>query len=650
MKENEMETKINQEIHTALKQFEDRYFIDGIVNKQRVIQDLYNYDSELIAAMLNSDLLKENFTMQVADTTIFQINNLIELFEADEFWKDSYTKYSKKIGLTSGGKFIDESTDVVLDFPYKDTVLKASMSKEDTDKEDLRPEEPFLNEVIAKEEIDILLDKKILVNAKRYSVEGEEEIDCFNGDNLIIKGNNLLALHTLKENYEGKIKLIYIDVPYYFKKKIADDSFKYNSNFKLSTWLVFLKNRLEIAKELLSEDGSIWINISEDGMHYLKVIADSIYGNDHFVGTIPRKTRDGKSDVPFNFSQDFDWLLVYTNASDNESIVGRDVNRKYITTEDFPNRPWRIADLTKQTTIQERENSNFIMINPKTGKKYPPNPKRSWAVTKDTFQEWYEKGGIGFPDDYDFMKGEKPFRRVFKDEDEQKAKPSAVSSDFLLKDFISTVLGKAKNKSGNSEIDQLFGRDEFDYAKPEMLLKSIIEIATKEEDIVLDFFMGSGTTQAVAMKMNRQFIGLEQMDYINTVSVPRLKEVIAGEQGGISKDVNWQGGGSFVYAELMEKNTGFLKSINSASSMTELQDVFSLMLETVDFEFQVDLDEVRNTIWQLSIEDQKRTLVKIIDKNQLYYNYSEIDDVNVRDLISNTDYAFNQSFYAGRGE
>ena len=205
-----METKINQEIHTALKQFEDRYFIDGIVNKQRVIQDLYNYDSELIAAMLNSDLLKENFTMQVADTTIFQINNLIELFEADEFWKDSYTKYSKKIGLTSGGKFIDETTDVVLDFPYKDTILKASMSKEDTDKEDLRPEEPFLNEVIAKQEIDVLLDKKIFVNAKRYSVEGEEEIDCFNDDNLIIKGNNLLALHTMREKYAGKIKLVYI--------------------------------------------------------------------------------------------------------------------------------------------------------------------------------------------------------------------------------------------------------------------------------------------------------------------------------------------------------------------------------------------------------------------------------------------------------
>src|SRR5699024_12158141 len=146
---------------------------------------------------------------------IIQTNKLIDLFEADEYWKDSYTRYSKKIGLTTGGNIIDEVTDVVLDFPYKDTVLKASMSKEDTDKDDLSPNEPFLNEVIDKEEIDVLLDKKVLVNAKKYDENGVRDIDKFNeNDNLIMKGNNLLALHTLKEKYAGKVKLIYIDPPY----------------------------------------------------------------------------------------------------------------------------------------------------------------------------------------------------------------------------------------------------------------------------------------------------------------------------------------------------------------------------------------------------------------------------------------------------
>src|SRR5690606_35130845 len=144
---------------------------------------------------------------------------------------------------------------------YKDTVLKASMSKEDTDKDDLKPDEVFLNEVIAKEEIDVLLDKKILVNAKKYSQDGVEEIDNFNeDDNLIIKGNNLLALHTLKEKYAGKVKLIYIDPPY----NTGSDSFKYNDKFNHSTWLTFMKNRLEIASNLLSNNGCIWIQLDDN--------------------------------------------------------------------------------------------------------------------------------------------------------------------------------------------------------------------------------------------------------------------------------------------------------------------------------------------------------------------------------------------------
>src|SRR5699024_2734510 len=185
--------------------------------------------------------------------------------------------------LTAGGKFIEESTDVVLDFPYKDTVLKASMSKEDTDKDDLRPDEPFLNEVIAKEEIDVLLDKKILVNAKKYDENGVHDIDSFDkDDNLIMKGNNLLALHTLKEKYAGKVKLIYIDPPY----NTGSDSFVYNDNFNHASWLTFMKNRLDIAWELLSKDGYIVIQSVDTEQPYLKVLMDSIYGRKNYVNTV----------------------------------------------------------------------------------------------------------------------------------------------------------------------------------------------------------------------------------------------------------------------------------------------------------------------------------------------------------------------------
>ena len=159
--------------------------------------------------------------------------------------------------------------------------------------------------------------------------------------------------------------------------------------------------------------------------------------------------------------------------------------------------------------------------------------------------------------------------------------------------------------------------------------------------------MGSATTQAVAMKMGRRFIGIEQMDYINTVSVPRLQKVIEGEQGGISKDVNWQGGGSFVYAELMEKNQGYLKDLQKSESIQELMEVYNRMKENADIDFRLDLEKFEEEISNFnSLDERRRELVRILDKNQLYYNYANIDDENVRDLISDNDYKFNKSFYS----
>lgn len=646
-----METRINTEIRRVLEKFGNKYFVEGNLNKSKVIQDLDTYDKNLLSEFIQNETIKENFTIDIEGHIVMQTNKLIELFEADEYWQDSYTKYSKKIGLTAGGKFIDESTDVVLDFPYKDTVLKASMSKEDTDKDDLRPDEPFLNEVIAKEEIDVLLDKKILVNAKKYDEEGVYEVDSFSEeDNLIIKGNNLLALHTLKEKYAGKVKLIYIDPPYLFKETKEEDTFNYNSNFHISTWLTFMKNRLIISKELLVEGGTIWININEDGMHYLKVLADSIFGIDKFLGTTPRRTRYGKSDVPFNYSQDFDFLLAYSNVDEKNQVIGRKVERNYYKSEDYPGRPWRLTDLTTQRNYKERPNSYFTMVDPKTKKEYPASQKRTWAVTKDTFQHYYDNGYIVFPDDYNFLNITKPYMRKFEDEDIASGKLSSVISDFLLQDFLKELLNNCTNKLGNDEVNQLIENESFSYPKPENLLKNIIDISTNENDIVLDFFMGSATTQAVAHKMNRRYIGIEQMDYINTVSVPRLEKVIEGEQGGISKEVDWQGGGSFVYVELMEKNRGFLKSIRDAETQAALSEVFDFMLEEAEIDFHVDLEAVKDTLFEHPFEEQKKTLIKIIDKNQLYYNYSEIDDENVRDLITDSDYVFNKNFYDEGGE
>ena len=187
--------------------------------------------------------------------------------------------------------------------------------------------------------------------------------------------------------------------------------------------------------------------------------------------------------------------------------------------------------------------------------------------------------------------------------------------------------------------------------KPEALMGRIIKMFSNENDIVLDAFAGTGSTAAVSLKLKRKFITLEQLNNHINLAKKRLKSVILGEASGISKDVNWQGGGSFVYAELMEKNGGFVRDVEKAANTTELLAVFDRMKNTADFDFRVDLDKFETELNTFeSLADQKRELLRILDKNQLYYNYANIDDANVRDLIADHDYKFNQSFYGNGGE
>ena len=628
-----METKINEAIKQILEQFGDKYYIGEGLNKNKVIQDLDTYDKDLLEAFISNETLKSNFTIDVAGNIIMQTNKLMELFEADEYWQDSYTKYSKKIGLTAGKKYIDESLDIVLDFPYKDTVLKASMSKEDTDKDDLRPNEPFLNEVIAKEEIDVLLDKKILVNTKKYSNNGEREVDNFSEkDNLIMKGNNLLALHTLKNKFAGKVKLIYIDPPY----NTGGDSFHYNDKFNHSTWLTFMKNRLEIACELLSNDGSLWINIDDDEAHYLKVLIDLVFGRENFLGNIIWKKKYSPQNDAKYFSDMHDHILVFAKNKEQFKINGlprnSEMDSRYTNRDNDPRGVWKAADLSVRRIT---EKDRYPITTPSGRVVYPPEG-RSWVLSKENFQKHLEDNRIWFGENGNNVPSVKKFLNEVK--------------DTVTPQTIWDYSEVGHNQEAIQNLNKLFNESIFTTPKPERLLQRIIHIGSNEKDLVLDFFMGSATTQAVAHKMNRQYIGIEQMDYINKVSVPRLQKVIDGEQGGISEDVDWQGGGSFVYVELMEKNRGFLKSIQDAETQTDLQKVLTFMLEEAEIDFRIDLEKVTDTLHELSLNDQKKTLIKILDKNQLYYNYSEIDDENVRDLINDHDYAFNKSFYNEGGE
>lgn len=631
------------EVLNVLKSDERFFSEDGQLLRNAVYEAAMQMDAKLIKALYANEETRKRFFTDIDGIVVFDKVGFGWVINNREFLPDSYTRYKNKIGLVNNkGEYISASNDVELVFPYKDCVLEGGQTKEDQKRSEI-----FYNETLAPDEVDRLLYPKVLTNAKRYNADGAQSItDVSENDNLIIKGNNLLAISSLLKKYEGAVKSIYIDPPYFFKENTATDTFKYNSNFHLSTWLVFMKDRLETARKLLKERGTIWINIGEDGMHYLKVLADDVFGADHFLGTIPRRTRSGKSDVPFNFSQDFDWILVYTNVTDDKDVVGRNVERKYYETPDFPNKPWRLADLTKQTTAKERPNSYFTMVDPKTGKEYPASEKRTWAVSKDTFEQYYNAGAIVFPDDYDFLNITKPYARKFKCDDDKSGKLSAVISDFVMQDFLKSLLYDCKNMDGNAQIDNMFGRDEFDYAKPENLIKSILEVSSNEGDLVMDFFLGSGTTCAVAHKMNRRYIGIDQMDYIEHLAVERLKKVIDGEQGGISEDVNWQGGGSFVYCELAKLNQNYVDVIEKATTDEELTKLYSDILKTGFISYKVnpkDINVNSDDFIKLSVDDKKRLLMELLDKNQLYVNYCDMDDETFG--ISEEDKAFTRSFY-----
>ena len=479
---------------------------------------------------------------------------------------------------------------------------------------------------------------------------GYETSSISDDDNLVIKGNNLIALYSLKKRYAGKIKLIYIDVPYNTKK----DSFKYNDKFNHSTWLTFIKSRLEIAKEFLSERGVIFVHLDDNEVKYLGVLMDEIFGRENFVELITVVNNPRGRDYG-GIANMHEFIYVYKNSMAELNTIA-DIDKKFKyedkyggfdirelrnrnTTFHIGNRPNLVYPI--YVDPNSRDKSGFYKVSEIQDESYtiPVLPKKSRGI--QTVWRWGKPKFIE-------NKNINVIAKLMKDGGwsiQEKYRKNTVMARSVWWDK------EVNSEKGTIHLQELFGKKVFMFPKPEGTLKRIIEIATNERDLVMDFFMGSATTQAVAMKMGRRFIGIEQMDYINTVSIPRLQKVIEGEQGGISKDVNWQGGGSFVYAELMEKNHGYLKDLQKSESIQELMEVYNRMKENADIDFRLDLEKFEEEINNFnSLDERRRELVRILDKNQLYYNYANIDDENVRDLISDNDYKFNKSFYNKDGE
>ena len=673
-----IDSKIMETTKSILKDFGNTYFSDkGALKRNKVIEDLDAYTPMLMKALLANDLIHDTYTESVSiddkNVEIFKLNQFIEMFTYKEYWQDSYTKFENKIGLTAGGKFIDETADVVLDFPFKDTVLKAGMTKEDQKEAD----EPFLHETIAKAEIDQLLEPKIFVNATKYDQENLDGVstDNFDDDNLIIKGNNLIALHSLKNRFSGKIKTIYIDPPYYFEANKKEDTFKYNSNFKLSTWLVFMKNRLEVARDLLSSDGAIFVQISDDGVAEVHRLLKEIFNkNDenNFINKITVKTKSpsGFASVNAGVFETAEYILAFAKNKKqwtyNQQFVeaSYDENYKfYIPNKEESYKNWKILNLfdfiaekqgfaNKRTAIKELGRSAFHEVVADFALENKDKVFRYTAIGNNAGADIVKARDTSkkFPDNIISMPREKYYDVYIKNGSElsfYSKKVRAIDGvdvpSIQLSNIWIDVPYEGIAKEGGVTLKG--GK------KPEKLIRRILEMSSNPGDTVLDFHLGSGTTASVAHKLQRKYIGLEQLE-IQIVDIKnRLRHVIAGEQSGISKSVNWQGGRSFVYAELMEKNQGYLKDVQHAETTKQLENVVNRMItDGTDFDFRVDVEKVLqdSEYQEMLLDDKKHLMVKLIDKNQLYYAYSEMEDRDVQELMSDSDIAFNKSFYGER--
>ncbi|HEY8362523.1 MAG TPA: site-specific DNA-methyltransferase, partial [Tissierellaceae bacterium] len=594
-----------------------------------------------------------------------------------EFLPDSYTAFKNKIGLANEeGKYLAKSKEVVLVWPYKDCVLEGGQKKADEKRKEI-----FHNVILAPDEIDRLLEPKVFTNFKRIDKGGEHELDGFRRDsetnkkrglpedtitdNLIIKGNNLLVLHSLLKEFRGKVKLIYIDPPY----NTGNDEFQYNDNFKHSTWLTFMKNRLEVAKELLRDDGVIFVQCDDNEAAYLKVLMDEIFGRENNEVTMYIQVR--YSQKTLSEKNYYQKLIEQVHVYSKGNFVPNREQEEY-TIDKFV---WEIIELSSGMKVKIG-NKDAIVFKPgeytiRKGEPGINKLKETWAsgtVLKsnasgkffndyiaprtniDGYGVLYKVFGIGEDGlGYRYFTGPKkkgatkgkfysglPLNRLKEIKEGKSYKFKVIENFYNFADNF----GNCRHEGG---VELRGGK------KPEILLKKIIEIATKPGDIVLDFFMGTGTTCAVAHKMGRQYIGIEQLDYEENSAVIRLKNVINGDQTGISKEVNWQGGGDFIYMELMKLNETFIEKIRDTKTTEKLLNIWEDMKHSGFLSYRVDprlFDENIEEFKALDLDEQKKLLLEMLDYNDLYVNYSEIDDTIYN--ISEMDKKLNKEFYRGK--
>ena len=629
--------EIKQILEKTLRN-ESNYLTDnGEIKKQVVISNAQNFDENLLTLLLNEPRLKTEFFKEITGCWIFDQNRFVDFVEQKEYLADSFTRYKNKIGLTIGGKYLRQRNEVALVWPYKDCVLEGGQSREEKGRNEI-----FFNELLAQDEISQLFEPKAISNVKKYEGVSKSNELNFNKppekatpkslftrdandiitDNLLIKGNNLLALHCLKKQFAGKIKLIYIDPPY----NTGKDEFNYNDAFNHSSWLTFVKNRVEIAQKMLSEDGSIWISLDDKEVHYCKVMLDELFGRNNFICTVIWNSKYTVSNDAKYMSYQHENILVYAKNKEYFEIglLERtdEQNESYRNPDNDPKGVWKATPLHAKSG---NETNNYV-AEFHNGIVWTPPKGRFPRYSKQRLMAIYEEGGLYF------NKSGGIDKKTYLSEVKQ-----GVTSGSVW-----TYSEVGHTHANNEELAELLGKGAFDNPKGTTLIKKILKVGNvQKNEIILDFFGGSGTTAQAVLDLNkedggnRQFIVCEQMDYIETVTKKRLKKVLEKN-----------GGGSFIYLELKKYNELFVEQIRDAENTEALLSVWENMKERSFLNYNLDLkaqDKEMEDFKALTIEEQKEILMSLLDKNQLYVPVSTMNDADYG--VSEEEKAFTKDFY-----
>ena len=654
----------------VLKQ-DDRFFSEnGELLRNAVYEAAMKMDSSLIKILYADEITRAKFFTDIDGIAVFDKVGFGWVINNRDFLPDSYTRYKNKIGLVNNkGDYIFTTSDVELVFPYKDCILEFDSTKEDEARKEI-----FFNTTLATDEIDNLLFPKTFINAERATNEAYSKTKSFDkSENLLIKGNNLLVLHSLNKIYNGQIKLMYWDILYNTKS----DQVPYADSFKHSSWLTMMKNRLEVAKQLLKSDGTICLQCDDNEQAYLKILCDEIFGRDKYMTTIVVKMSEPTGfkmkHADIRLPKIKEYILVYKMDYSSKINISRipkpqwDSEYKTILLNITKSELEFIKELRDSESFSDKDINKANDILKKCeyqslSKYYKENSISKDEEIKFNFENaWRIFQTVSMPSKtnkenaittraklnqlfYFIISPKKELYVIKGDFDETVDKPrmKVIFADDYLMVNVCDMWSDIKTTGLDNEgvVDLTNGK------KPEALLKRIIEIFSNENDIVLDAYLGSGTTAAVAIKSNRKFIGIEQLDSHFEKAKVRLTEVLKGEQSGVSKELNWQGGGSFVCCELAKLNQKYIDEIENADNDETLVSILDKIIKTGFISYKVnpdDIDTNADDFNALSLDDKKSLLMEVIDKNQLYVNYCDIDDETF--AIAEEDKVFTKSFY-----